>query len=88
MDKVISALRIELPIRMEKKRIAIKVPAIHAHRAFGLLKSQHMEREEWGSDGSLMGIITIPAGMVGEFLDKLNKATSGDNQTKMLEQGK
>ncbi len=84
MDKVISALRLELPIKMEKRRIAIKVPAIHAHRAFGLLKSQHMEREEWGSDGSLMGVITIPAGMVGEFLDKLNKATSGDNQTKML----
>ncbi len=88
MDKVISALRLELPIKMEKKRIAIKVPAIHAHRAFGLLKSQHMEREEWGSDGSLMGVITIPAGMVGEFLDKLNKATSGDNQTKMLDAGK
>lgn len=35
-----------------------------------------------------MGIVTLPAGMVGEFLDKLNKATSGDNQTKMLEQGK
>ncbi|VVB56717.1 Ribosome maturation protein SDO1 [uncultured archaeon] len=84
MDKVISALRIELPIKMEKKRIAIKVPAVHAHRAYGLLKGQHMEKEEWGSDGSLMGVITIPAGMVGEFLDKLNKATSGDNQTKML----
>ena len=85
MDKIISALRIELPIKMEKKRMAIKVPAIHAHRAFGLLKSQHLEREEWGADGSLMGVITIPAGMVGEFLDKLNKATSGDNQTKMMD---
>ena len=84
MDKVISALRVELPIKMEKKRIAIKVPAIHAHRAYGLLKSQHVEKEEWGSDGSLMGVVSIPAGMVGEFLDKLNKATSGDNQTKML----
>ena len=88
MDKIISALRIELPIKMEKKRIAINVPAIHAHRAYGLLKSQHVEREEWGADGSLMGVVNVPAGMVGEFLDKLNKATSGDNQTKMLDAGK
>ncbi|MCL6089029.1 MAG: hypothetical protein M1530_02590 [Candidatus Marsarchaeota archaeon] len=38
--------------------------------------------------GNVLCIITIPAGLVGEFLDKLNKATGGDNQTKMLEQGK
>jgi ribosome maturation protein SDO1 len=84
VEKVLSALRYELPIVMQKKRIAVKVPAIYANRAYGLLKAHAMEREEWASDGSLMCIVTVPAGLVGEFLEKLNKATSGDNQTKML----
>jgi ribosome maturation protein SDO1 len=73
-----------IPIRMEKMRVAVKVPARFAGSAFGLLKNYGMKKEEYGSDGSLLCVCEFLAGMQGEFFDKLNKLTSGDVQTKLL----
>jgi len=30
-------------------------------------------------------VVEIPAGLQGEFFDKLNKLTSGNNETKIIE---
>ncbi|MFH1094614.1 MAG: ribosome assembly factor SBDS [Candidatus Micrarchaeota archaeon] len=85
MADVVSALRVELPIKFVKKKIAIKVGPEHAHHVYGLLKSQGIQKEEHGADGSLMVVLEMPAGMVGDFFDKLNKATAGQAQTRYIE---
>lgn len=74
-----------LPMKFEKIRIAVKVPPEHAHRCYGTLKSYGIMQEQWLSDGSLIVVIEIFAGMQGEFLDKLNKLTAGNIETKVLE---
>ena len=48
-------------------------------RNFGVL-----EREDWQTDGSWIGIIKIPAGMQTDFYDKLNDITKGNVETRIL----
>lgn len=80
----IEKIREIIPISLEKTKIAVKIPAEYAAKTFGLLKEYGMQREEWGKDGSLLCVCEFPAGMVGEFSDRLNKATAGQAQTKTL----
>jgi ribosome maturation protein SDO1 len=82
--KIMEALREIIPISVENARIAVKLPAEHAARAYGLLKEFGMQREEWGNDGSLMCVCEFPAGLQGEFAEKINKLTAGQAQTKLL----
>jgi ribosome maturation protein SDO1 len=80
----IEKIREIIPISLERTKIAVKVPAEYAAKTFGLLREYGMQREEWGKDGSLLCVCEFPAGMVGEFSDRLNKATAGQAQTKTL----
>lgn len=74
-----------LPMKFDKIHLAVKIPPEHAHRCYGTLKSYGIRQEQWLSDGSLIVVVEIFAGMQGEFLDKLNKLTAGSVETKVLE---
>jgi ribosome maturation protein SDO1 len=84
LEKAIDSLIEIIPIKMEKARIAVKIPVEHTAHAYSMLKEYGVQKEEWGSDGSLLAVIEIPAGIQGEFYDKLNKATQGAAQTKVM----
>ncbi len=73
---IIKELQVQLPIRIETKKLRIKVPAVYTGNAYGLLHGVR-ESEEWLSDGSLLCVVSLPAGMQSEFYDKLNKITHG-----------
>ncbi|NPA74978.1 MAG: ribosome assembly factor SBDS [Euryarchaeota archaeon] len=82
---VLKALRPIIPIRFEKVKIAVKVSGDEYGRIYGdMSKMGVIIKEEWQSDGSWIGVVEIPAGMQGEFLDMLNKKTHGNVQTKIL----
>jgi ribosome maturation protein SDO1 len=82
---IIEALRPIIPISMEQVRISVKIPAEFIGRAYGVARNfGALEREDWQSDGSWMGIIRIAAGLQTEFYDKLNDATKGNVSTKIL----
>ncbi len=85
IEGAMKALRPILPIKLEIVRIAVKIPAENAVRVYGFVKEHKMTKEEWESDGSLIAVVEIPAGLQGDFFDKLNKLTSGDNETKIIE---
>ncbi len=80
----IEKLREILPISMQKAKIAVKVPGQFAPKAYGMLKEYGLQKEEWASDGSLLVVCEMPAGMQSEFFDRLNRMTSGQAQTKLL----
>ncbi len=84
MEDAIDAIREIIPISLEKMKIAVKVPAEHVGRVYGALKEYGIKKEEYGKDGSLLALVEIPAGVQGEFYDRLNKLTSGNVQTKVL----
>jgi len=82
---IIEALRPLIPISMENVRISVKIPPEHIGKAYGVVRNYGtLEREEWQSDGSWIGIIKLPAGMQTDFYDRLNDVTKGNVSTKLL----
>ena len=82
---IIEMLRPLIAISMDQVRISVKIPAEHIGKAYGVARNYGaLEREDWQSDGSWIGIIRIPAGMQNDFYDKLNDVTKGNVSTKIL----
>ena len=84
LEDVVKLLRPLLPMKFEKIKIAVKVPAAFAHKCYGMLKNYGLEKEEWTKTGDLVVVVEIFGGLQGEFYDKLNKLTSGQIETKVL----
>jgi ribosome maturation protein SDO1 len=84
IPSIVKQLKLVLPLSFETVSVAVRIPPQYAGRVYGFLKNYTIKREEWASTGHLMAIVEIPAGAQGEFFDKLNKLTHGDNETRML----
>ena len=84
LEEVVKALRPILPMKFEKIKVAVKVPASFAHKCYGTLKNYGIEKEQWLSSGDLVVVVEIFGGLQGEFYDKLNKLTAGQVETKVL----
>ena len=76
MSKILDKLRPILPIRIETKKLSVRVPAVHTGRVYGLVQ-EYKEKEEWLNNGDLSVIINLPVGMQMAFYDKLNAITHG-----------
>jgi len=86
VDSVMEAIRAIIPIRFEKARIAIRVPPQYAGRAVGMIRNFGTpSKEEYGSDGSYLCVLEIPAGIQADIYDKLNSLTHGEVQVKKLD---
>ena len=82
---IIEALRPIIPISIDQIRISVKIPAQHIGKAYGVARNYgSLDREDWQSDGSWIGIVRIPAGMQTDFYDRLNEVTKGNVSTKIL----
>ncbi|MGC8816460.1 MAG: ribosome assembly factor SBDS [Candidatus Hadarchaeum sp.] len=85
LPKIVKALTPILPLKFETKRVAIRIPASYVGRVqrtvreFGTVK-----QEQWLNDGSWAVVVEIPAGVQGEFFDRLNDLTRGEVETKVL----
>ena len=85
VHEVVELLRPVIPISFEKLKLAIKLEGIDYGRCFGDIKGVgKVISEEWGSDGSWMGMVEIPAGVQDELVRKLNEKTKGSAETKIL----
>lgn len=84
LPDIIKELRPLLPLKFDKIRIAVKVPAAFAQKSYGVLKNYGILKEEWASDGSLLTVVEIFGGLQGEFYDRLNKLTGGAVETKIV----
>jgi ribosome maturation protein SDO1 len=87
VKEIVKALRPLLPIRFEELRIAVKIPADYAARAYGdIAAAATIEKEEWQKDGSWICVVRIPAGIQNDFYDLINRITKGDGVVKILNQ--
>lgn len=81
----IAALKPLLPISMESIQIAFKIPANYTGHAYGKVRGLgDLVKESWEPDGSLVGVLKIPAGMQADIFDELNHLTKGEVETKVL----
>ena len=76
VDEIVDALAKVLPINIEKKKVKLVVPAVHTGKAYGILK-EFMVSEDWKNNGDLEVVVEMPAGLVMDFYDRINSATSG-----------
>jgi ribosome maturation protein SDO1 len=85
VDEALDALRPVIPIRFDEVTVAVQVPADYAGSAQARIRQfGELEREEWQPDGSWVGVLTFPAGMQDEFYDIVNENTSGEAETRIV----
>lgn len=76
ISDILAKLAVILPIKLETKKVKLIVPAIHTGKVYGIIQP-YKESETWNNDGSLEVIVKVPAGLIMDFYDKVNSATSG-----------
>ena len=76
INKILSKLKEIMPITVETKKLKITIPSAHSGKIYGLV-NEYKEKEEWLSNGDLVIIINIPAGLEMDFYDKLNSVAHG-----------
>jgi len=82
---IVKLLRPLLPLKMEQVSVGVRVPAEFAVKTYGTIKTfGTIKREEWRSDGSWAGVLEMPAGLYGPFLDKLGEITKGNGEAKIV----
>jgi ribosome maturation protein SDO1 len=85
IDDALDALRPVIPIRFDEVTVAVQVPAEHAGSAQAQIRQfGDLDREEWQSDGSWIGVLTFPAGLQNDFYDLVNEHTSGEAETRII----
>ena len=85
IDEAMKLLRPLIPIRFEKSKIAIKLKGDDYGRCFDdMVHYGIIEREEWTADGSWIGLMELPAGLVPELTEKLKHKTKGTASVKMI----
>lgn len=83
--EIIKLLRQLLPLKMEQVSVSVHIPAEYAAKAYGALKALGtIKREEWRADGSWHGILEMPAGVYGPFLEKIGDITKGNAEAKII----
>jgi ribosome maturation protein SDO1 len=83
MHDLIHKLKEIIPIKIETKRIKLRIPARFTGQVYGVLKD-YKESEEWLANGDLEVIVNVPAGIQIDFYDKLNSVTHGAVQSEEM----
>lgn len=87
--EVVRAIRIILPIRMEQVKMALRIPGDFSGKAYGIVKRETtIVRDEWGSDGAWIVMVTLAAGLQASFLEKIGNLCRGREEVKILERSK
>jgi len=85
VEETMKALRPLIPIRFEEVRVAVKIPAEHAAKAYGDIDAfARIEQEEWQKDGSWICVVKIPGGMQQELESLVRKVSRGGGQVRVL----
>ena len=85
VDAALEDLRPVIPIRFDEVTMAVQLPADHAGSGQAEVRQYgELEREEWQSDGSWVGVVTFPAGLQNDFYDVVNELTSGEAETQVI----
>ena len=85
VEEAMHLLRPLIPIRFEKSKVAIRLKGDDYGKCYDdLAHFGIVEREEWQQDGSWIGLMEIPAGMITDLTNKLNSRTKGRADVKLI----
>jgi ribosome maturation protein SDO1 len=82
---IVEQLRTVLPLKTERLKFTIVIPAQYAAQSYSILKGMgDIIKEDWQADGSLKVIIEIPAAIQSNMMDRLASLTKGSAQAVMM----
>jgi len=76
-DSAVAKLRTILPIKIEQKKMTITIPAQFSGKLYPIVHVYTVQKEDWLNNGDWKVVVEVPAGLVLEFIDKLNSITHG-----------
>lgn len=80
-QEAIEGIRPIIPVSLDKKTVAIKIPSDKAGKAYDILQQRtEVLDEEWGEN--FYAKIRVPAGILSEVMDEIQKLTGGDSEVK------
>lgn len=84
-EEVLGKLRPLLPIRLEKVKVRVKVPAALYPKVIGELKGMGaMSGEDWAADGTWNVVVEIPGGLQTDLLERIRAKTKGQAETSVV----
>lgn len=85
VETVLKALRPIIPIRFEKTKIAVKLVGDSYGKVYGdLARSGYIVKEEWGNDGSWVGLLEVPSGIQGDIMDSITRKAKDGAEIRIL----
>ncbi len=85
VPQVLKAIRLILPIKLESKIVACKIPANYYGKVYNIIKNYgNLIKDEWKNEYYLF-MIELPAGVVDEFLREVSRVTKGNLESKFIE---
>lgn len=75
-EEILEQLGKILPIKIERKKVRLLVPAVHSGKVYGIVK-EFMKKESWRNNGDLEVEVSVPSGLIMDFYDKVNSASQG-----------
>lgn len=85
VEQILKQIRPILPIKLEIRQIAVRIPAVYAAKSYSTLKqNSKILKEEWQNNGDIIVLVEIPAGLQEDFFNKLNALTKGEIETKII----
>lgn len=86
LKEIIKELRKVMPISMETVKLAVKIPPEFTGKAYGEIKRDaQIEKDEWQNDGHWIAVVTVAAGIQGEFMERVQSMTKGRAEIKIME---
>lgn len=85
IEPALKALRPLIPIRLEKTKLAVRLVGDAYGRIYGdLVKTGYIIKEEWGNDGSWMGVLEVPSGLQSDVMDSITRKAKDNAQIRIL----
>ncbi len=85
MEKVVKEIKIQIPLKIEMMQLAIRIPAQYSGKAVSVIRGMtNIKKEEWSPAGDYICAIEVPAGISSEIMEKLNKVTGGQVESKII----
>lgn len=81
---ILTAIKDRIPIKLETREVAVKIPSQFAPKCYPALKQYKMLRQDWHTDGSFLAVLELPAGLQEELENLLNQLTKGEVDIRIL----
>ncbi len=79
-DEAIEAIRPIIPVSLDEKTVAIKVPSDSGGKAYNMIqKKAEVIEEQWGNE-YFYAKIRVPAGILTELMEEIQALTSGKSE--------